>query len=105
MMGRFEEQVNMLEERLACLEPDARQPRLAMEADGRADMKTRERTEGAATTVQAIHRNSWTAQKVQEGPNLPISLAGKKFWSRAAMLRPSRVSHPWRCAHQQPLVA
>ena len=26
-------------------------------------------------------------------------------WSRAAIPRPSSVSHPWRCAHQQPLVA
>ena len=38
----------------ARLEQDARQPRLAMEADGQADTKTRERTEGAATAVQAM---------------------------------------------------
>ena len=31
------------------LEQDARQPRLAMEGDGRANTKTCERTEGAAT--------------------------------------------------------
>ena len=37
-------------------------------------------------------------------PNLPISLAGETFWSRKVLRRPSRVSHPWRCAHQQPLV-
>ena len=35
-------------QRVASLEQDARQPRLAMEADGQADTKTRERTEGAA---------------------------------------------------------
>ena len=35
----------------ARLEQDARQPRLAMEADGPADTKTRERTEGAATAA------------------------------------------------------
>ena len=27
------------------------------------------------------------------------------FWSRTAIPRPNRVSNPWRCAHQQPLVA
>ena len=33
---------------VARLEQDARQPRLAMEADGPADTETPERTEGAA---------------------------------------------------------
>ena len=35
----------------ASLEHDARQPRLAMEADGPANTKTRERTEGATKAV------------------------------------------------------
>ena len=38
-------------QRAASLEHDARQPRLAMEADGSANTETRERTEGDATTV------------------------------------------------------
>ena len=38
-------------------------------------------------------------------PNLPVSLAGKMFWPRRALRRQSRVSHLWRCAHQQPPVA
>ena len=42
-------------QRLDGLEQDARQPRLAMEADGQADTKTPERTEGAAKAVQAMH--------------------------------------------------
>ena len=42
-------------QRLANLEHDARQPRLAMKADGQADTKTRERTEGTATAVQAMY--------------------------------------------------
>ena len=50
------------EQCLAGLEQDAWQPRLAMEADvpGNvpADKKTRERTEGAATAVQAKHGDS-----------------------------------------------
>ena len=41
----------LLEQHLASQEQDARQPRLAMEADGPANTKTRERTEGAATAV------------------------------------------------------
>ena len=57
----------------AHLEHDARQPRLAMEPDGQANTKTRERTEGAATAVQAMHGDSCTAQKVQDGPKTSIS--------------------------------
>ena len=39
------------DQRVASLEQDARQSRLSMEADGPADTKTRERTEGAAKAV------------------------------------------------------
>ena len=39
-----------------------------MEADGPADTKTRERSEGAATAVQAMHGDSCFAQRVQHGP-------------------------------------
>ena len=56
-------------QRVASLEQDARQPRLAREADGPADTKTRRHTEDAAKAVQAKHgNNSCTAQKVQGGP-------------------------------------
>ena len=101
-------------QRLASLEHDARQPRLAMEADGQADTEIRERTEGDATAVQAIHGDSCSANRVDSGPKttstsfdvtLPLSLVGMMFWSTTAQRRPSRVSHPLRCAHQQPLVA
>ena len=40
-----------IEQYAAHLEQDARQPRLAMETDGPADTKTRERMEGAVTAV------------------------------------------------------
>ena len=53
---------------LICLEHDARQPRLAMVADGQVNTKTRERTEGAAKAVQAKHGDSCTARRVQDGP-------------------------------------
>ena len=40
-----------------------------MEADGPANIKTQERTEGAATAVQAMRGDSCTtAQRVQDGP-------------------------------------
>ena len=64
-------------QREVSLEHDARQPRLAMEADGPAGTKTRERTEGAATAVQAMHGDSCTAQKVQDGPKTSTSFGVK----------------------------
>ena len=52
----------------ASLEHDARQPRLAMEADEQTNMKTRERTEGAAKAVQAMHGDSFSTRRVNPGP-------------------------------------
>ena len=65
------------DQREASQEQDARQSRLAMEADGTANSKTRERTEGAATVVQAMHGDSCTAQKVQDGPKTSTSFGVK----------------------------
>ena len=62
---------------LASQAQDARQPRLAIEADGPANMKTRERTEGAALAVQAMHGDSCTAQKIQDGLKTSISFGVK----------------------------
>ena len=53
-----------MNQRLAILEHDARQPRPTMEADVQAHKKTRERTEGAATAVQAMHEDSFSAKRV-----------------------------------------
>ena len=66
-----------MNQRVARFEQDARQPRLAMEADEPADMKTRERTEGAVKAVRAKHGDSCTAQRVQDGPKTPISFGVK----------------------------
>ena len=78
MMSRLEEQANTMNQRLTRLEHEARQPRLAMEADGPANTKTRERTEGAATAVQAMPEDSCTtAQKVQDGPKTSIRFGVK----------------------------
>ena len=74
MMSHFEEQTELLEKRLTRLEHGARQPRLAMEADGQANTKTRERTESAVTAIQAMHEDSCTTeQKVQDGPKTSIT--------------------------------
>ena len=63
ILREIKENLRRLDQRLADLEHDARQPRSAMEADGPADTKTRERTEGAATAVQVMHGDSCTTQR------------------------------------------
>ena len=55
-------------QREASLEHDARQPRLAMEADESANTKTRERTEGAATAVRAMRGDSCSADRIDPKP-------------------------------------
>ena len=57
-----------IHQHVASMEPDARQPRLAMVADGQAITKTRERTEGAATAVQAMHGDSCSETRVDPDP-------------------------------------
>ena len=57
------------DQRKASLEQDARQPHLAMEADGPANTMTLEHKEGAATAVQAMHGDSFSARRVDPGPN------------------------------------
>ena len=56
------------DQREGSLEQDARQPRLAMEADGPTNTRTRERTEGTLTAVQAMHGDSFSACRVDPGP-------------------------------------
>ena len=72
-LGKFDtlaEDWRSMNQRLLRLEHDARQPRLAMEADGPVNTKTRERTEGVAKTVQEKHGDSCTAQRVQDKPKI-----------------------------------
>ena len=61
-MEEYIEEQESIDQRLTRLEHCARQPHLAMEADGQANTKTRERTEGAATAVQAMHGDNCIAQ-------------------------------------------
>ena len=116
-LEEFMEMARGTSKRLAGLEQNARQPRLAMEADVQAHTKTRERTGGAATAVQAMHGDSCSTNRVDPNsmcstsfggdfigpPALPCSRDDAVVGNGAAA--PSRVSHPWRCAHQQPPVA
>ena len=95
------------DQRLAGLEHDARQPRLAMEADLSADKKTRKRVKDAAAD-QAKHGDRCSAKRVDTGSTTLISfgmkakppalLAGMTVWSTKALKRQSRVSHPIRRA-------
>ena len=48
-----------------------------MEADGLANTKTLECTDGTATAVQAMYGDSCTARKVQDGPKTSTSFGGK----------------------------
>ena len=115
-MDNISEDMRGTSQCLASLEHDARQPRLAKEAGGQAYTETCERTEGAATAIQAMHGDSCSANRIDLGPKttstsfgvkgiLPLSLVGMAFWSTTALRRPSRGFHPWRCTHQLPLVA
>ena len=60
--------MEIMDQHVASLEQDARQPRLAMEADGPADTKSCERTKGAAKAVQAMHGDSCSANRVDPDP-------------------------------------
>ena len=57
-----------MDQRLASLEQDARQPRLPMKADVPADERPRQGTEGVARAVQAMHGDSFSVNRVQAGP-------------------------------------
>ena len=59
----------LLEQLSEYLEHEARQPRLP---------KTRERTEGAATAVQAIQGDGFSARRVEPGPNTNSTSFGVK---------------------------
>ena len=75
--GEFKEALRRIDQRLAGLKQDAREPHLAMEADVPADKKTRERTEGAAAGFQAKHGDSCYAKRVQADPKSSTSFGVK----------------------------
>ena len=67
-LAELADEMRAAKERLAGLEQNARQPRLAMEADEPSDTKTRECMEGAATAVRAKHGDSCSANRVDPNP-------------------------------------
>ena len=71
-------EMRKMDEHVTRLEHGARQPRLAIEADGQANTKTRERTEGAATAEQAIRGNGFSARLVEPSPNTNSTSFGVK---------------------------
>ena len=76
-LDELTENLKRANQRVVSLEQDARQPRHAMEADGPADKKTRERTEDVTTAaVQAMHGDSFSANRVDPNPESPISFDG-----------------------------
>ena len=73
-LDEISDEMRVMDEYVTRLEHGARQPRLALEADEHANTKTQERTEGAATTVQAMRGDSCIAeQKAQDGPKTSIT--------------------------------
>ena len=71
-------EMRKVDEHVTRLEHGARQPRLAMEADEQADTRTRERTKGAATAVQAMRGDCFSARRVEPGPNTNSTSFGVK---------------------------
>ena len=67
-LDEMREDWRSMDHRLIRLERDARQPRLTMKADRPANTKTRERKEGAAKAVQAMHGDSFSTSRVDSGP-------------------------------------
>ena len=77
-MDELSEEMIMMDQHVTRLEHGARQPRLAMEADRQASTKTRERTEGAATAVQAMRGDCFSARRVESGPTTNSTSFGVK---------------------------
>ena len=77
-MDKISEEMRGTSQRLASLEYDAQQPRLALEANGQADTETRGRTEGAATAVQAMHGDRCSANRVDPSPKTTSTSLGVK---------------------------
>ena len=69
-------EIRATKQRLAGLEKDAWQPRLATEADVPSDIKICEHTEGAAAAVQAKHGDSCSANRGDPDPICLTSFGG-----------------------------
>ena len=81
---KMDEIMRLLEQHLASLEQDARQPCFAMVADGQGNTKTRERTEVAAAALQAMH-----------GDVLPTGLIPTRYVLPASVMTAPDLRHPF----------
>ena len=77
-LDEISDETRVMYQHVTSLEHGARQPRLAMEADGSANTKTRERTEGAATAVHAMRGDGFSARWVEPGSNANWTSFGVK---------------------------
>ena len=77
-LDEISDEMKKMDQHVASLKHGARQPRLAMEADGLANTKNRERTEGAATAAQAMRGDCFSARRVEPGPNTNSTSFGVK---------------------------
>ena len=77
-MDEILDEMRGMDQHVTSLEYGARQPRLAKEADGPANTKTRERTEGTATAVQAMCGDGFSTRQVEPGPNTNSTSFGVK---------------------------
>ena len=102
-MEEYIEERTSIDQRLTRLEHGARQSRLAMEANGHANTKTRERTEGAATAVQAMRGDSFSARWVEPGPSTNSTSFGVKAEPPALPCRDDVVVESGDAAHKSSL--
>ena len=78
ILGELKKDLRSMDQRLAGLEPDARQPRLAMVADGQANTKTRKFTEGVIKAVQGMHGDGFSANRADPSPKTNSTSVGMK---------------------------
>ena len=91
-LDEISEEMRKMDKHVTRLEHEARQPRLAMEADEPADTtKTRERTEGAVTAVQAMRGDCFSARRVEPGPTTTSTRFGVKAGPPALSCRDDSV--------------
>ena len=79
IIRELKEDSRSMNQHVADLDHGARQPRLAIKADGAADNKTGERTEDTAKAVQAVHGDRFSANRVQAGPKTISTSFGVKI--------------------------
>ena len=77
-LDNISDEMRKMNQHVTSLEHGARQPRLALEADGQANPKTRERTEGAAKAVHAMRGDCFSARRVETAPNTNSTSFGVK---------------------------